>query len=444
MKHLNTAVALAWAVVLFIVPLPFLTTLAAGLPALYTSSLFGIELGVVAYTWMLAAVYLACRPRWVDRTIGLPTMYMIHGILAILAIALAMAHQFLLPGAGELIGLTGHTGLYLFTAVAVWSLVFMAGWLTARVRWLAAVKHALERAFRHELSVWLHRLNLVAIALIVVHVHVIDYIAAIKPFLLLFDAATIVVFAYYVWSMIDRRAYAWRGRVASVRTIADRVTELRVSLDGARSGDVRALCWEPGDFAFIAFPGERGMHEYHPFSLTNSFAGSANGRAAAVPTMDFAIRADGDFTTRLASLRPGADVRVIPPYGRYAQFIREHDAAGKATPLVLIGGGIGITPLIGVLRAASGTGRLVDFLYTARGERDVIYRQSLERLGAADAHTRVRIATRRPDEATIAGMVRPGAIYLVAGPHGMIAFVRKTLLRHGVRADDIYYEPFAM
>lgn len=453
MQRFNTTVTLAWAVILFVVPLPLLATLAYGLPSIYAGQLFGIEIGVVAYTWMLAAVYLACRPRWVDRTVGLPHMYMIHGMLAILAIAAAFLHQSLLPGAGALIGLTGHAGLYLFMAVAVWSLVFLAGWLTSRVAWLARLKRTLERLFRHEMSVWLHRLNLVAIALIVLHVHVIDYVAAVKPFIFLFDALTIAVFAYYVWSVVSRRAYALQGRVASVRPLAERVSELAIALPGRSE---RQATWNPGDFAFIAFPTVAGMHEYHPFSLTNARvrpgAAGEQADAAATPTMTFAIRADGDFTARIASLEPGTPVRVMPPYGRYAQFIAERDrhaatsgtGTGKAVPLVLIGGGIGITPLLGVLTAYAGTGRPVDFLYTARSERDFIYRDELQRFGTNDPSVRVRLLAQRPDESTIAPMIRPGAAYLVAGPHAMMVTVRRILAAHGVPADAIYYEPFSM
>ncbi|RSX53655.1 hypothetical protein D2E25_0978 [Bifidobacterium goeldii] len=457
MKFITSHIALAWATVLFIVPLPFLALLAANYPALYADTMFGAEIGVVAYTWMLAAVYLACRPRWVDRTVGLPHMYMIHGVLAILAIVLAFLHQSLLPGAGALISLTGHVGLYLFIAVAVWSLVFMAGWLTSRVAWLARLKRALERLFRHEMSVWLHRLNLVAIALIVIHVHAIDYIASNRSFLLLFDAATIAVFAYYAWSSVSRRAFALRGRVASVRSIAPRVTELNVAIDNSAS--TTQPRWNPGDFAFIAFLGVRGMHELHPFSLTNSYAAEADGRdpsAGAPPVMSFAIRADGDFTSKIASLKPGERVKVVPPYGRYAEFIKEHDAqTGHATPLVLIAGGIGVTPLIGVLTAyaggkngtngANGRGRIVDFLYTARSERDVIYRDELQQFGAAHApNTRVRLTTGHANESLIAPMIRPGAIYLIAGPMPMMDAVREILAQHGVASTDIYYEPFAM
>ena len=452
MKHINISITLAWAVALFVVPLPFLATLATGLPSLYSNELFGIELGVVAYTWMLASVYLACRPRWVDRTVGLPHMYMIHGILAVSAIVVAFIHQSLLPGAGALIGLTGHVGLYLFIAVAAWSMVFLAGWLTSRVAWLARVKRTLERVFRHEMSVWLHRLNLLGIAIIVIHVHVIDYIAAIKPFIFLFDAATIAMFAYYLWNVVSRRFYALRGHVVSARPIADRVTELTVGLDGESARNVR---WNPGDFAFIAFPGERGMHEYHPFSLTNSYSGGdganvrPNVQQGNRPPMAFAIRADGDFTTRLATLKPNTAVNIVPPYGRYSEFIREHDERGggtgdATTPLVLVGGGIGITPLLGVLTTYADGARPVDFLYTARSERDFIYRDELEQFGRTTPSTRIRLMAQRPDEAIIAPMIRPHAIYLIAGPQPMMEAVRAILFSHGVTADDIYYEPFAM
>ncbi|KAB7786992.1 hypothetical protein [Bifidobacterium cebidarum] len=492
MKTISSHIALAWAVVLFIIPLPFLATLVAGFPALYSRSMFGAEIGVIAYTWMLTAVYLACRPRWVDRTVGLPHMYMIHGVLAILAIVLAFLHQALLPGAGELIGLTGHLGLYLFMAVAVWSLVFMAGWLTARVPVLARAKRALEQIFHHEMSVWLHRLNIVAIVLIVIHVHVIDYIASIKPFIFLFDAVTIIVFAYYIWSSVNREAFAIRGRVASARPLADRVTELTVAIDStgtSASQSTASIRWNPGDFAFIAFPGKRGMHEYHPFSLTNSYPAPESASFAAAnaahantvvhttsaagttittphpdsPTMAFAIRADGDFTARVASLKPGDAVRIVPPYGRYAEFIREHDShattkadqtavrqgrniatARQRTPLVLIGGGIGITPLLGVLTAYADGNRPVDFLYTVRSARDFIYRDELEQFGRTTPATRVRLQAGRADEATIAPMIRPDAAYLIAGPQPMMEAVRAVLFRHGVHADDIYYEPFAM
>ena len=77
--------------------------------------------------------------------------------------------------------------------------------------------------------------------------------------------------------------------------------------------------WEAGDFAFIRFPGIRGLREYHPFSIVN--VPSRNAR------LRFAIRGDGDFTRALPEkLTEGAAVEVLPPFGRYQRFLDERDA----------------------------------------------------------------------------------------------------------------------
>ncbi|PLS29574.1 ferredoxin reductase family protein [Bifidobacterium parmae] len=433
LRRITTSTALTWVVALFVIPLPFLAALRAGLPSFYADMAAGIGIGVVAYVWMLAAVYLAGRPRWVDRTVGLPHMTMIHGVLSLLAIALAFLHANLLPAEG-LTKLFGGAGLYLFVFLAVYSLVFMAGWLSARVRWVASLKRALERVFRHEASVWIHRLNLVAVALIFLHVQSIAFIRDDLPFIILFDAATAAVFVWYVASKIRQRAGAVVARVADVRQIAPGVTELTLDVPAK---DAR---WEPGDFTFIRFPETKGMREYHPFSMINT-SSAAPTRRGFVP-MRFDIRADGDFTRRIAALPVGAVTHVQPSYGRYRRFIDEH-AAGA--PLVMFGGGIGVTPLLSLIEAYAPTGRSVTLLYGARGERDLVHADDLRAMDRDHANVHVTLrAGGRFEERDVADAMRPGALYLIAGPYGMLKAWRTFLLKRGVAADDIYYEPFAM
>ncbi|GAF41301.1 oxidoreductase [Agrilactobacillus composti DSM 18527 = JCM 14202] len=83
LKTYKYILGLVWLVVLFLVPLPFIQTLTTGLPALYNDQRLAIIWGAVAYAWMLASIYLSTRPHWLDRLIGLPKMYMIHGIMAL-------------------------------------------------------------------------------------------------------------------------------------------------------------------------------------------------------------------------------------------------------------------------------------------------------------------------------------------------------------------------
>jgi predicted ferric reductase len=64
-----------------------------GLPTLYTDQAPAFMFGVIAYVWMLWLLFFGTKPKWIDRLIGLPMAYMIHGILSLVAIILAFLHK---------------------------------------------------------------------------------------------------------------------------------------------------------------------------------------------------------------------------------------------------------------------------------------------------------------------------------------------------------------
>ena len=45
--------------------------------------------GLIAYCWWLLAILLSVRPRWLDRLVGLPAVYRLHGVLGLGALVLA-------------------------------------------------------------------------------------------------------------------------------------------------------------------------------------------------------------------------------------------------------------------------------------------------------------------------------------------------------------------
>lgn len=150
-KH-SYALGLVWLVAIFVLPMPFLYTLSSGLPAIYNRMALPIMLGVIAYVWMLLVIYIGTKPKWLDRLIGLPHAYMLHGILSLAALVLAFFHKEGSPSSG-LIKLTGDYAFNLFLGLALYSMIFMAGWLTSRVPFLERLKKRLERLFKHEISV---------------------------------------------------------------------------------------------------------------------------------------------------------------------------------------------------------------------------------------------------------------------------------------------------
>ena len=95
---------------------------------------------------------------------------------------------------------------------------------------------------------------------------------------------------------------------------------------------------QPGDYCFLTFPQISGLHR-HPFSL-------ASGPGAAP---EFRIRKMGGFTSKLHEfLRQNPSpaelkVKVDGPYGKLSVDLRDYSS------VVLVAGGIGVTPMISTL-----------------------------------------------------------------------------------------------
>jgi ferredoxin-NADP reductase len=154
---------------------------------------------------------------------------------------------------------------------------------------------------------------------------------------------------------------------------------------------------------------------------------------------------DGEVSPYLVDeLRPGDQLELRGPIGGY--FAWDASVGG---PLLLVGGGSGIVPLMAILRhrAASGSDAQVRLLASWRTAEDIIYSAELERLGRLDgveiAHTLTRASpeswtgrTGRIDQAMLADVgwkPEAGALSFVCGPTGLVEAVASGLvaLSHG-------------
>lgn len=433
---------LTWMVSAVVAPMPLMLALSLELPTIYLGRIAAMQIGVAAYAWMLAAVVLSVRPRWLDRSVGLPHLYAIHGGIALFAIVAALVHNQLSSSTG-LVKQTGTMALILLIGLGCWSLVFMSGWLTSRIPVLGRIRSSVERLAHHELSVWLHRLNLVAVLLVFIHVQLITYISSLHWFMVIFDVMTAATLLAYVVGRIRMRTTALSGVLLSSRVVAPRIHEIRIGIDVPTT-----MTWEAGDFAFLRFPGIEGMGEYHPFSIVNAPTGrtrratsmgadggrSHRGLRPVVWTFD--IREDGDFTRRAGAVAPGSRVGLLPPFGRIQRFLEEHPDA----PIVIVAGGIGVTPMLAVVESFAA--RIALAVYTAKRGSLLPSAEGLRRL-VRRSGGRVIVQEGRLDAARMETIVIPGAVYLVAGPARMQRIWMRFLRRHGVPASRMYNEPFA-
>ena len=162
---------------------------------------------------------------------------------------------------------------------------------------------------------------------------------------------------------------------------------------------------------------------------------------------------DGEVSPYLTGeLRPGDRIELRGPVGGY--FVWEPEHGG---PLLLVGGGSGLAPLMAMirLRAAVGTGVGTTLLASSRSWEDVLFRADLERL-AGDGLTVVHTLTAsRPSgwagyarrvDADMLAEIGPGPAarprVFVCGPTQFVELVAEALVTLGHEPRRIKTERF--
>jgi predicted ferric reductase len=152
-------------------------------------------------------------------------------------------------------------------------------------------------------------------------------------------------------------ALRYRLRVAEVVAEGPGIVSLRIS--GRRLDRLDA---RPGQFFLWRFLDRKRWWAAHPFSLSEA----PDGRSLRIT-----VKALGDFSSRLAEITPGTRVVAEGPFGVFTA------AARRREKIVLIAGGIGITPIRALMEDMSGD---VVVVYRVVRDEDVIFRDELEEL----------------------------------------------------------------
>jgi ferredoxin-NADP reductase len=167
--------------------------------------------------------------------------------------------------------------------------------------------------------------------------------------------------------------------------------------------------------------------------------------------LEISVKKQGLVSSALhATLTPGSLLSVRAPAGSFT-YPRDDDR-----PIVLIAGGVGITPLMSMLRHAvlAEPNRPVTLLYSARTIADLAFRSELDWLAPRCARLRVTLAVTgaragseiypgRVDEALLRTIPDLGhAISLICGPQSMIDGISGLLAGLGVPRPQIRSELF--
>lgn len=339
-KSRRIYLALTW-LVLIISPFPLIIILNRGLIDT-PGHLLAYDLGIVAYVWWLMIVLMSTRPHWLTQQIGMPALYAIHGALGVMALIAATIHRFASFSMFPLIKQTGNIAWYLEIFLLAYAVLFLSGWLVDRLRNLNRLKVWIERhLLNHQVTMWIHRLNFIVIALIWFHVHVIPRLGVVPGFRLTFDIYTgLTVILYYWWKLKIGR-YHSVAKVKNNVSLGPSMQELTLQFENNNES------YQAGDFYFLSFKNVKGISkESHPFSVASAPRNKPH-------EVIFMIHRLGDFTQKIANVPVGTKAKLEGPFGLF-----DHEVKNSQDPLILYGLGSGVAPLISLAQQYAGIKQL--------------------------------------------------------------------------------------
>jgi predicted ferric reductase len=396
-------------------------------------------LALAGFAALLLEFLLSGRFRAVSGGIGIDRTMRWHQVLArVLTVALLLhpflyttptGAQFLRPEDATRAGVLGLDAHALVTGALAW---LMLGVLTVT----AIGRDALS--WRYESWRLMHGLGAALVALLgLLHTLRAGRYSA-HPILagywgVLFALAALSLLAVYIARPLRLARRPWR--IAAVTPAAERCWQVVLNPVGHPGLRFRA-----GQFAWIRLDRSPFSMREHPFSIASAPGG--DGR------LSFLIKEAGDFTSTIGTLRPGARAFVEGPHGTLT-------VDGRSEPgLCLLGGGVGVAPLLSILRArrAAGDARPALLVYANRHQGQILAGEELPALGAEVVHV---LQDPPPGWTGEAGMVsrdfvtrrcaaaaREGWLFVLCGPPPMMREVRAGLAALGVPARRILEERF--
>jgi predicted ferric reductase len=325
----------------------------------------GQAAGMLGAYLVLIQVLLMARIPWLERAIGSDWLTAAHRASGESLVLLLLAHASLIT-----LGYAGSLGKvpmefftildmpYLLDAAIGLGILLGIGFLSAR---------AVRRRLRYETWQYTHLLVYVAIILFFTHEFTAGgtFDANYGARLFAVGLYALVALTVIAFRIVKPLIFSMRHqlRVAEVRRESDDAVSIYVT-----GRNLRKLQAEPGQFFRWRFLAPGFWWQSHPFSLS------------AAPNREWlriTVGAVGDHTKALQNLQPGVRIFAEGPYGAMTAALRTR------RKVVLIAGGIGITPLRALIDPLAAAGEDLVLLYRASRRSDIVFHRELEWLAAS-------------------------------------------------------------
>ena len=235
-----------------------------------------------------------------------------------------------------------------------------------------------------------------------------------------------------------------RFELVNVETLTP--SSVLITLKAKRSKD--AIDFYPGQYAALGFKRGGRPSPMRCFSIIRVPDHSE--------VLQFAMRIEGDFTQAISRLKPGTRVFLQGPFGN---FVVDEDFDRN---IIMMAGGIGITPFMGMIRTATEyeSPKAMVLLYSCRSQQDIPFYQELLALERKNPQFRVvffisdgKIDKRLPGR-FMAGRINEEALskltyerfnmftYFICGPKSFMRSMEEKLIAGNTEPSRIITEDF--
>lgn len=255
------------------------------------------------------------------------------------------------------------------------------------------------------------------------------------------------------WFLLTGIALGSLVYVYGIKPLQQRTLPYRLVVNEKAADRMWRLIVEPCQGSAIEFAAGQFVWlnlGHSPFSLTEH-PFSISSAPASRPRIEFTIKESGDFTGSIGSTPVGTVAYLDGPHGNFTL------AGRPAAPLIMIAGGVGFAPIMGILRELHGKQwpYPVTVVYGNRIESQILYRYELESMREVmklDLHLVLSqpplnwtgaIGELTSDVLRIClGTPDPNALCFVCGPVPMMEAVEDALVDFGVPGNRVISERF--
>jgi len=412
--------------------------------ALPGNRIISLSFGLLAFSVVLTQVLISLRPKFLERKIGLPAIYKTHGKLAFGLILASIVHAAIMEvtkgneTALTTAGLSGSLSLLLLLLISLTGMFVLSSSYISKFPFVKRLKiHTLKR----ETGLWIHRLSKLAVLVIFAHMMLTEYIRA-NPVLF---ALSILYVALVMGAVLTTRVARQRLPKYVLQNCVqtnEKVFELEFMLP---KGTI--MSYQAGQFVFIRFLVSDVPDESHPFSIS-----SAPTQGGSIKVL---IKNCGDYTSTMKLLKKGDIATLEGPYGNFA----DERIANANTPLVMLAGGIGITPILSILRSQMVTQptRRIVLVWALSQKNDLLMIDELQNMQQANPNFsyHITLSSEQVEDFDYGRIsqdylqrIKVNTLYseadfYICGPPPMMSVVKSIILDNQVKPENIHVEEFS-